>query len=109
MNEYIFYTSEGFTEPPDGNCEVDNCQMLGRANGVDAREARKKLLEENPWIEQAGFDPGKFFVKRLLTDEQRSDIRCLVEYLLSNEKFHWAEDQTGESHILDIIERLRKI
>jgi len=30
MNEYIFYTNEGYTESPIEDMAVENCQMLGR-------------------------------------------------------------------------------
>lgn len=29
MNEYIFYTDEGYTEGPNEDLPVENCQMLG--------------------------------------------------------------------------------
>ena len=50
MGTYIFYTLGGRTESPDGQ-EVENCQLLGEANGENAGEALSQLLSENPWIE----------------------------------------------------------
>lgn len=32
MSEYIFYTTEGFTQDPNEN-NIENCQVLGRAFG----------------------------------------------------------------------------
>ena len=39
MNEYIFYTCEGYTEPPAEGHVVENCQVLGRETGETAEEA----------------------------------------------------------------------
>lgn len=69
MSEYIFYTTEGFTQDPNEN-NIENCQVLGRAFGKNAKEARCNLLKENPWIEEAGFDTTDLIVKQLLTEEQ---------------------------------------
>ena len=52
MSEYIFYTTEGFTQDPKGN-DVENCQVLGRVFGRNEDEARYNLLKENPWIKEA--------------------------------------------------------
>ena len=30
MNEYLFYTFEGYTEGPNVDYQVENCQILGR-------------------------------------------------------------------------------
>ena len=64
MSEYIFYTTEGFTQAPNGN-DVENCQVLGRAFGKNIKEARCNLLKENPWIEEAEFDMEDLLVKQL--------------------------------------------
>ena len=65
MNEYIFYTQEGYTIAPNENVEVENCQLLGIALGKDEREARNNLLMENLWITEAGFNPAKFLYRQL--------------------------------------------
>ncbi|MBR0072383.1 MAG: hypothetical protein IJP95_00965 [Bacteroidales bacterium] len=46
MNKYIFYTCEGYTEPPLEYNEIENCQVLGRAIGKNIKEARKYLLKK---------------------------------------------------------------
>lgn len=65
MNEYIIYTTEGYTTAPNEDVEVENCQMLGTAKGKDEREAKSNLLKENPWIIKAGFDPTEFMIRQL--------------------------------------------
>ena len=55
MNKYLIYTAQGWTEDPNGN-EVDNCQILGRAEGYDKDEALDNFLKNNPWVENDGYD-----------------------------------------------------
>ncbi len=66
MKEYIIYTTEGFTQDPNGN-DIENCQMLGIAKGKDKMEAKVNLIKENPWIIEAGFDPTEFIIRQLKT------------------------------------------
>lgn len=71
MSTYIFYTHEGYTEGPNGK-EVENCQLLGEAEGETAKEALENLLNENPWIADCGFKVGAGeIVARKLSDETR--------------------------------------
>ena len=67
MSEYIFYTTEGFTQAPNGN-NVENCQVLGRAFGKNIKEARYNLIKENPWIEEAGFDSAEMMARQLVPE-----------------------------------------
>ena len=64
MAEYIFYTTEGFTQAPDGE-DIENCQLLGRAYGIDKHDALSNLLNENPWIKERGFEPYEAICKEL--------------------------------------------
>lgn len=65
MNEYIIYTTEGYTIAPNENVEVENCQVLGRALGNNPDEAKDNLLKDNPWIIKAGFVPTEFIIRQL--------------------------------------------
>ena len=65
MNEYLFYTPEGQTIPPDASREVENCQVLGRARGRTLAEAKTALLQDNPWIVESGFDPARILAAKL--------------------------------------------
>lgn len=56
MKEYIFYTPEGCTTPPDENKTVENCQLLGFAKGINMDKAFESLINDNPWIVECGFD-----------------------------------------------------
>ena len=81
MNEFLFFTPEGNTTAPNANVEVENCQLLGRIRASSADEARKQLLIENPWIDKAGFTVGEFVQEQIITEEQLSCIRVIVDYL----------------------------
>lgn len=109
MNEYIFYTNEGYTEAPNASSEVENCQVLGRAKGSNADEALKNLMDENRWIPEAGFNPAEFFIKQILTAEQRADINAVIEYLWADEERHYEESEDKGNHIFNVIRRLKGI
>ena len=54
MARYIFYTTEGSCEAPNGE-DVENCQMLGYAEGENVNLALERLLRENAWISEYGY------------------------------------------------------
>lgn len=68
MNEYIFYTTDGYTYPPNENEEVDNCQVLGISCGKNAKEAKENLLKNNTWIVEFGYDTINITYKKLATN-----------------------------------------
>ncbi|MDE5549842.1 MAG: hypothetical protein K2I99_00580 [Bacteroidaceae bacterium] len=109
MNEYIFYTAEGYTDAPNESCEIENCQLLGRACGRNKSEAQKNLLEENPWIIEVGFDSGEFFVEQVLTKEQRANIQLLIDYLWQDEERRYEESEDKSSHIFNVLRALKGI
>ena len=85
MNEYIFYTCAGYTEPPLEGKEVENCQVLGRATGNTPKEAKELLIKNNPWIEECGFDLYDTICKQIVTDELIVEIennRKQIEFLI---------------------------
>lgn len=89
MTEYIFYTTEGFTQAPDGN-DIENCQLLGRAYGKGKHDALSNLLKENPWIKERGLEPCETICKELVSTSNAEaklsfltnllDERQLAEY-----------------------------
>lgn len=94
MNEYIFYTTEGYTYPPKEDMEIENCQVLGRAYGETAKEAKVNLLQRCPWIQESGFDIEEIICKQLLNDETKEDIRTIVQYLFVDEHRHFYESES---------------
>lgn len=81
MAEYIFYTTEGFTQDPKGD-DVENCQLIGRAFGNNENEAKNNLLKENPWIEEHGFDKEMLNGKELAPCENADkQLSFLIELL----------------------------
>ena len=109
MIDFLFYTTEGHTYAPNESVEVENCQVLGIAKGIDKSMAQKNLLEENPWIVAAGFDPSKFIVRKILNNELQADIKKIVDYLWEDEQRHYEESEDKDNHIFSVIKRLKGI
>lgn len=65
MNEYIFYTAEGFTQAPNGE-DVENLQILGFAKANNENKAFISLLQENSWIKKNEFSLQNIVCKQLL-------------------------------------------
>ncbi|MDN0071690.1 hypothetical protein QVN97_06690 [Bacteroides caecigallinarum] len=71
MKTFLFYTTEGYTESPN-NTSIENCQLLGEADGETVEEAFTNLIKENSWIEEYGFHTYKgFIIARELANTQR--------------------------------------
>ena len=81
MKKYIFYTTEGFTQAPDGE-DIENCQLLGCAYGQDKQEAMDNLLTENPWIKERGFEPRKAICAELATTHNAEDKLSFITGIL---------------------------
>lgn len=71
MARFIFYTCEGRTQAPDGS-EVENCQMLGIANGDNRQEAKTRLLVENDWILECGYRTDRIICEELASASHSS-------------------------------------
>lgn len=84
MNEYLFYTIEGHTSPPLETKAVENCQLLGRAEGKNQTEARQHLLEENPWINEVGFDIQSAIAQQIITKEQKEVLQKILHFSKTN-------------------------
>ena len=85
MEKYIFYTTEGLTQAPDGE-DIENCQLLGCAYGQDKQEAMDNLLTENPWIKERGFEPRKAICAELATTHNAKDKLSFITGLLDERK-----------------------
>lgn len=109
MNEYIFYTCEGYTYPPIEGKEVDNCQLLGRAHGKNVKDARNNLEKECKWIKESGFNIEEAISKQLLTDENKKDIQEVIEYLWKDEQRHFQESGEPKNHIYNTLKRLQAL
>jgi hypothetical protein len=56
---YIFYTTEGFTYLPGSRCDmpdVENCQVLGWGNGMNAKDALSDFKKQNRWLKSSKFN-----------------------------------------------------
>ncbi len=109
MNEYIFYTTEGETIAPNEDVAVENCQVLGRIEAKNAQQAKDKLLQENTWIDEAGFDASEILVHQIITKAQKEDIKEVVEYLWKDTEKHCEETEPNErnAHMFNVLKRLR--
>ena len=107
MNEYIIYTTEGYTIAPNEDVEVENCQVLGRTHGNSPKEAIGNLLKDNPWIVEAGFNKTEFVVEQLMTDEERVAIKAVLDYLWDDEERHYVESEKPNNHIFTELIRLK--
>lgn len=110
MNEYVFYTTEGTTLPPDKDEDVDNCQILGFVEAKNNSEAMDLLLTNNPWIIETGFSMREIMVKQVLTTEQIKDIQTIVDYNWTGEEKHYEEYcEYPKKHIFEVLKRLKQI
>ncbi len=65
MHDYIFYTAEGFCQAPD-HSEVENFQILGIEQGKTPAEAFDRLIENNPWIQEKGYNRESILQKEVV-------------------------------------------
>lgn len=65
MKTYLFFTTEGYTEAPNG-ATVENVQLLGRAEGNVFSDVLDEFLIENPWILESGFKKEKIYAEQIL-------------------------------------------
>ncbi len=59
MKKYIFLTIEGFTFQPNSesaNPDIENLQVIGFEKGKNPREAFKRLVKENNYLLETGFN-----------------------------------------------------
>lgn len=107
MNEYIVYTTEGYTSGPDSNVDIENCQVLGFAEGLSEEDAINNLFEQNEWLPKVGFTTGNAIARPLLTDSIKEDIKTVIDYLWKDEHRHFQENHYPQNHIFRILKRLQ--
>ena len=107
MRDYIFYTMEGYTVAPDGDTDVENCQVLGYSSGKNIECAQQNLIHDNPWIEQHGFDITNAMSLQVISDELKQDILRLVEYMWSNEEADYEISGKPIDHIFRTILKVK--
>lgn len=109
MNEYLFYSVEGETLAPEHECDVNNCQLLGISKGINKNDALQRLLNENSWIGQAGYDAAKITGIQVLSNSIKKDIEELIEYLWSDELRHYEENDYPKNHIFRVLMQLKRV
>ena len=110
MNGYVFYTFEGSTESPTGK-ECENIQLLGFEYGKNKTAAKDELIATREWIKELDFDTEEIEAKQLLTEENKKDIKTLVDYLWKDEEKHFEETGSSdkENHIFSVLRRLKEL
>lgn len=109
MNEYMFYTFEGFTQSPD-KTECENLQILGFEKAENLEIAKKCLLVNNDWILKYGFDTEKILSKKILTEESLASIKTVVDYLWEDEEKDYEEYLASGGNVDNhIFKHLRKL
>lgn len=59
MKSFIFITTEGFTYQPNSESpepDIENCQVIGFAEGKDLEDAFGNLISENEYLLETNFD-----------------------------------------------------
>lgn len=59
MKSYIFMTMEGYTFQPTSESvepDIENCQVIGFAQGITEQQAFHNLVKENPLLLETTFD-----------------------------------------------------
>lgn len=107
MDEYIVYTTEGYTSGPDTNVNIENCQILGIAEGLSEKDAINKLFENNEWISKAEFTISNAIARPILTASIKEDIKTVIEYLWKDEHKHFQENHYPKNHIFRVLKRLK--
>ena len=107
MNEYIVYTTEGYTSGPTEGVDVENYQVLGIIEGFSEEGAINKLFEQNDWIHRAGFTVENVIARPLLTTSVVEDIKMVIDYLWKDEHKHFQENYYPQNHIFRILKRLQ--
>lgn len=112
MNEYMFYTFEGFTQSPN-KTDCENLQILGFEKAENLEVAKEHLLVNNDWISKYGFDTEKILSKKILTEESLVSIKTVVDYLWEDEEKKYEEclatNRDVDNHIFKHLRKLKLI
>ncbi len=109
MNEYMFYTFEGFTQSPN-KTDCENFQILGFEKAENLEIAKEHLLVNNDWILKYGFDAEKILSKKILTEESLASIKTVVDYLWNDEEKDYEERLASGGNVDNhIFKHLRKL
>lgn len=110
MNEYMFYTFEGFTQSPN-KTDCENLQILGFEKAENLEVAKEHLLVNNDWILKYGFDMEKILSKRILTEKTLNSVKSVVNYFWSNEEKKYEEclatNRDVDNHIFKHLRKLK--
>ncbi len=87
MHSFIFVSKEGFTFKPSSEAiepDIENLQVLGIERGGTGNQAFEKLLEENKWLQNSGFE--EVFCFELKNEPQFSETYSIKETCANKNK-----------------------
>lgn len=108
MAEFIFYTHEGHTVSPN-NEVLESIQILGFEDGESEEVALKKLIANNPWIKESGFDLNEIKSRKAFTNAEIESLNEIIDYLWIDEEKHFEESEKPENHIFLKLKQLKSL
>lgn len=107
MKDFIIYTTQGTTNAPNLDVDIDNCQVLGIVKATTGSDAINKLFK-NEWIQNAEFTKDKVVVKQLFSSSIKEDIMKVIDYLWNLEFKHCQENDFPSNHIFRTLQRIKE-
>ena len=83
--------------------------MLARVDASNETDAYSRLFEENEWISESGFSSEGLIVDQVITKEQISDIKAIVDYLWEDEECSYEKNGCPQDHIIMVLKRLKEM
>ena len=83
MKSYIYITKEGCTYQPNSinpEPDIENCQVIGFANGNDENEAFRNLIKENKYLLNTRFNELRCIELKNKNYSDESKYFCLDKY-----------------------------
>lgn len=109
MKQYILITTEGNSIAPNENIYVENCQVLGEIKAENETHAIEIFFNEQPWASQAGFSHENIICKQILSQENKADLKKIIDYLWHDELKLYQENEHSSDHIFKTLARIKNL
>jgi len=109
MKKYILITTEGTSIAPNENTYVENCQVLGEIMAENPVHAIDRFFNEQPWACQAGFSHENIICKQILSQENKTDLKKIIDYLWNDELKFYQENGYPSDHIFKTLENIKAL
>jgi len=104
MNKYVFYIDDECNKSSKNN-KCENIQFLGIEKGKSQFEAKQKLISEK----KLNFEESTIKSKQLFSEDNKKEIKTVIEYLWEDEKKHFEENDCPSNHIFFILKKLKEL